>query len=159
MKIKSFSDEWYQDYKYPSMFICADSCDMKCCSEGGNPALCQNSHLINEKSFDVDIAYLFKRYSYNPITKAIVIGGLEPMLQKQDIVDLICLFRSWKCNDDFVIYTGYTEEELADFIEAVKYIPNIVIKFGRYIPNCEPHFDDVLGVELASPNQYARRIS
>ena len=32
---------------------------------------------------------------------------------------------------------------------------NVIIKFGRFIPNQKPHFDEVLGVELASPNQYA----
>ena len=36
---------------------------------------------------------------------------------------------------------------------------NIIIKFGRFIPNREPHFDEVLGVNLASNNQYAKRIS
>ena len=32
---------------------------------------------------------------------------------------------------------------------------NIIIKFGRYIPNQGTHFDKVLGVKLASDNQYA----
>ena len=36
---------------------------------------------------------------------------------------------------------------------------NIIIKFGRYIPNQEKHYDDVLGIELASDNQYAEVIS
>jgi len=36
---------------------------------------------------------------------------------------------------------------------------NVIIKFGRFIPNQEPHYDEILGVNLASNNQYARRIS
>ena len=63
-------------------------------------------------------------------------------------------------------YIGYTEDELQDrddFQEDkilwLQQYKNIVIKFGRFIPNQEHHFDEVLGVELASPNQYARRIS
>ena len=36
---------------------------------------------------------------------------------------------------------------------------NIIIKYGRYIPNQTPHRDEVLGVNLASDNQYAERIS
>ena len=32
---------------------------------------------------------------------------------------------------------------------------NIIIKYGRYIPNDGKHFDRVLGVELVSNNQYA----
>jgi hypothetical protein len=35
---------------------------------------------------------------------------------------------------------------------------NIIIKYGRYIPNQTPHYDEVLGVYLASDNQYAVRI-
>ena len=32
---------------------------------------------------------------------------------------------------------------------------NIIIKFGRFIPDQKSTFDSVLGVELASQNQYA----
>jgi len=32
---------------------------------------------------------------------------------------------------------------------------NIIIKFGRFIPDQKSHMDETLGVELASPNQYA----
>jgi hypothetical protein len=38
----------------------------------------------------------------------------------------------------------------------IKNCGNIIVKFGRYRPNQEPHFDKVLGVELASDNQYAK---
>ena len=33
----------------------------------------------------------------------------------------------------------------------------IAIKYGRFIPNQETHFDSMLGVTLASPNQYAKK--
>jgi hypothetical protein len=36
---------------------------------------------------------------------------------------------------------------------------NIIVKFGRFIPDDEKRFDEVLGVELASHNQYAEVIS
>lgn len=36
---------------------------------------------------------------------------------------------------------------------------NVIVKFGRFIPNQEPHYDETLWVNLASNNQYARRIS
>jgi hypothetical protein len=32
------------------------------------------------------------------------------------------------------------------------------MKYGRYIPNNKGRFDKVLGVQLASDNQYAERI-
>ena len=64
-------------------------------------------------------------------------------------------------DDTIIIWTGYTEEECEDLIylikEKMKY-ENIIIKFGRYIPNQKPHFDPVLGVNLASDNQYAKKI-
>jgi hypothetical protein len=44
-------------------------------------------------------------------------------------------------------------------LEEFKQFKNIIIKFGRFVPNQEKHYDEVLGIELASPNQYARRIS
>ena len=41
----------------------------------------------------------------------------------------------------------------------LKKYSNIIIKFGRFIPNQKPHYDPVLGVELASDNQYGEKIS
>ena len=65
-------------------------------------------------------------------------------------------------NDDLVVYTGYNKEEerpqvLIKFIKENQY-KNIIIKYGRYIPNQTPHYDEVLGVNLASDNQYAERL-
>ena len=42
----------------------------------------------------------------------------------------------------------------ASFIEKLKEFPNIVIKFGRYIPNHEKHYDEVLGIYLVSNNPF-----
>lgn len=99
-----------------------------------------------------------ERYKQNPLTKAIVIGGLEPFDSSEQLFSFISYVRGF-CLDDIVIYTGYTEEELQDnsfFKEIIKY-PNIVIKFGRFRPNEQPHKDEVLGIKLVSNNQYARR--
>ncbi len=73
------------------------------------------------------------------------------------------MVRSAGNNDDIVIYTGYTEEEVVTnfknyFLLLQKY-PNIIIKFGRFIPDQKAHFDEVLGVNLRSNNQYAKKIS
>lgn len=82
------------------------------------------------------------------------------MLQWQEVLDLIYFFRANGCDDDFVIYTGYTEDELEQTILwNFKKFKNIIFKFGRFIINEPHHYDEVLGVELASPNQYAKRIS
>ena len=67
---------------------------------------------------------------------------------------------------DLVIYTGYTEEELQRYrqklIDLYSFTYNfseVIIKCGRFIPNCEPHYDELLGVKLASDNQYAKRLT
>ena len=58
-----------------------------------------------------------------------------------------------------MIYTGYYPNEIKQEISILKKYKNIVIKFGRYVPDNDKHFDEVLGVYLASDNQFAERIS
>ena len=164
MLIKGLVDEDFTNYKKPSMFIIFPFCTFKCDKEAGC-TVCQNSALANEPNIDISIIEIVSRYVKNPITKAIVCGGLEPFDSWDDLLALIINLRYYT-NDDIVIYTGYTEEELENtyinanlIIETLSLYENIIIKFGRFIPNQEKHYDEVLGVELASPNQYARRIS
>ena len=158
MKIKGMTDEDFVNYKVPSMFIATAQCSFKCDRECGR-SVCQNSPLAKQKSIDVDSAALCHRYMRNKITKAVVFGGLEPFDQFEDIWFIILYLRASFCNDDVVIYTGYNKEEIIDKIAVLSQYPNIVIKYGRFIPDQQPHFDPVLGVNLASDNQYAERIS
>lgn len=58
-----------------------------------------------------------------------------------------------------MVYTGYYKEEILEEIEQLKQYSNIIIKFGRYIPNEKKHYDEILGIDLASSNQYAEKIS
>ena len=58
-----------------------------------------------------------------------------------------------------VIYTGYYPQEIEEQVKALSSYKNIIIKFGRYVPNSTPVYDEVLGVTLASDNQFAERIS
>ena len=62
--------------------------------------------------------------------------------------------------DTIIIYTGYKEDEIQKQIEyiACRY-EDIIIKFGRYLPGHKVHFDSVLGINLASDNQYGKVIS
>ena len=48
---------------------------------------------------------------------------------------------------------------IEDKIEVLSHYKNIIVKFGRYIPNKEKVFDEVLGVYLANEEQHAERIS
>lgn len=159
MRIKQLIDEDFSNYKKISMFIGTSVCDWKCCTEKGlDVSVCQNSQLAKSKTIDVPAEDLYRRYIDNPISKAVVIGGLEPMLQFSEVLELIYTFRNHGCFDDFVIYTGYYKSELHQEIEKLEECGNIVIKYGRFEPDNEKHFDEVLGVYLASKNQYAERI-
>lgn len=154
MIVKQLVDEDFVNYKYPVMFIGFPSCTWKCERECGERC-CQNSALAQSPSINISIDSLIDRYMKNPITKAVVCGGLEPFDSWDDLQCFIMNFRYW-CYDDIVIYTGYNEDELADKLEWLSLYEPIVVKFGRYRPNQQPHYDAVLGVKLASDNQYAK---
>ena len=108
---------------------------------------------------DIDDQIIYEQFINNPITKAVVVGGLEPMIQINEVIDLISLFRNQGEDYPFVIYTGYYPNEIPEPLERLKQYKNIIVKFGRYIPNSQPIYDEVLGVTLASDNQYAKVIS
>lgn len=160
MKLKAIVDENFQDYKDASMFIATSQCNWKCCTEGGfDKSVCQNSAIAKQKDIDISADEIFSRYIGNPITKAIVIGGLEPMLQFNEVLELIKYFRERNVNDYFIIYTGYYKEEIIDKIKDIKLYKNIIMKYGRYIPDQISHYDEILGTYLASDNQYAEILS
>ena len=159
MRIKGMTDEDFVNYKKPSMFIASPSCTFKCDKENGCQ-LCQNMPLASVLATEVDPEALIERYLSNEITKAIVFGGLEPFDTFLETVSFIDLLRKrHRCNDDVVIYTGYDPEEIADELDILRKYPNIIVKYGRFRPDCGSHYDSVLGVRLASANQYAERIS
>lgn len=157
MNIKQLIDEDFTNYKKPSMFIGFPKCNFKCEKECGL-RVCQNGILATSPMMDVDLQSIVDRYIKNDITKAIVVGGLEPFDSFNDLLNLIIEVRNY-VEDDIVVYTGYYKEEIIDMIETLKCFKNIVVKFGRYIPNQQSHYDEVLGVNLASDNQYAEKIS
>lgn len=161
MLIKSIIYEDFVNYKLPSMFIGTASCNGKCCLEAGLPlSICQNDEWRTARATLIDDSELCKRYLHNCITKAIVFGGLEPFEQFSELCNFLAVLRNeFGCDDDVIIYTGYNPDEIESELEFLKYYGNVIIKFGRFIPNQKPHFDEVLGVELASDNQYAERIS
>lgn len=157
MVIKNLIDEDFVNYKKPSMLIGMPYCTFKCDKECGQQ-VCQNSALATAPNIEVNPMDLIARYESNNLTQAVVFGGLESFDSWADLYNFIFLFRSVS-DDDVVIYTGYTKCEIVDKVKQLKQFPNIIIKFGRYIPNQQPHYDEILGVDLASDNQYAERIS
>ena len=157
MLVKDIIETDMINYKDISMFIIFPTCSFKCDKECGMQ-VCQNSALALSPNINIDIEHLIYKYLSNPITNAIVCGGLEPFDSWEDLYALITRFRLIT-DDDIVIYTGYNPNEIKEQINALKRYKNIIIKFGRFIPNQLHHYDEILGVELSSPNQYAKRIS
>ena len=157
MEIKTLLDEDFVNYKKASMFIGFPSCTFKCEKECGKQ-VCQNSALATSLALDVSINELIKRYINNPITEAIVCGGLEPFDTYKQLLEFITELRK-QTDDDIIIYTGYYKNEIQNYINELMQFKNIIIKFGRYIPDQEKHFDNVLEINLASDNQYAEKIS
>ena len=153
MKIKGLITEDFVNYKKASMTIIFPYCTFKCGED-----YCQNSPLTKSPIIEISIDDLVNRYNNNTITEAVVMQGLEPFDSWSDLKEFVKKLREYN-NDDIVIYTGYNKDEVIKYIKELSVYPNIIVKFGRYIPNQEKHYDDVLGVYLASNNQYAERIS
>lgn len=182
MKLKTIDYENFNHYKKPSMVLGFPHCTFKCDKECGKQ-VCQNSALASAADIEISKEEIFDRYINNHITSAIVCAGFEPFDDFADLYEFITYVRKEKkCNDDIVIYSGYTEEELhqknrcnlvltlennmemtipnCDMFQHI-YLDfrNIIVKFGRFIPDQESHYDEVLGVNLASNNQYAKKLS
>ena len=171
MKVKGIVDEDFVNYKLPAMYIAFGHCTFKCDKENG-ANLCQNCHLVKQPDIEVSKEYLIERYLANPITSAIVLAGLEPLDDFTELFAFIdCTRRQYGITDPIVIYTGYTEEECLNgqfsnhnlqkdemFAKEWKLLLEygVIIKYGRFRPNEEPHYDEVLGVNLISGNQYAK---
>ena len=158
MRLVTISQEDFNHYKEPSMVLGTISCGGKCCKEANiDLSVCQNNELRGSENYDISDATLVRKYVNNSITNAIVFAGLEPFEQYEEMVKLISEFR--KVTDDvIVIYTGYKEDELTEQVEELSKFKNILIKFGRYLPNEKSHIDKNLGVPLASRNQYSKYI-
>lgn len=176
MKVLNIIDEDIVNYHKISMYIAFPYCSMKCNSDAGK-CICHNTSLTDSKIIETDAESIINRYINNPLTKAIVIAGLEPFDSKFDIVTFVSTLRNkYNCYDDVVIYTGYTEDELegkslysyknaisqevlTQMYQELKKYPNVIVKFGRYREGDQPHFDKTLGVYLSSSNQFAKKIS
>lgn len=154
MKLNGLIDIDFVNYKEPCLYISMPYCSFKCNKDCGRE-VCQNYKMSNGSLIQYDVEDLIDRYISTPLSRAVVFSGLEPFDSLKDLEEFTQKFRTWS-EDPIIIYSGYTEEELEEEIEFFKNYTNIIIKFGRFIPDQEPHFDPILGVDLASPNQYAK---
>lgn len=159
MKLKGIIDCDFTNYKEPVLTLEFPHCDFKC-DKLNNCQVCQNCNLALEPDIEISFEKIWKLYKQNPLTKGFCFQGLEPFDSEMELYSFIDFIRSGKsCDDLIIIYTGYNSEELKQQVNILKNYSNIIIKWGRFILNNQPHFDETLGVNLASDNQYAERIS
>ena len=94
MRVKQVILEDFVNYKKPSLFLGSCFCDWKCCREANiDTSVCQNKSLYDADTIDLEPYQIYALYTSNPITKAVVIGGLEPMIQINEVIELIDFFR------------------------------------------------------------------
>jgi hypothetical protein len=157
MLIKGIIDCDLVNYKEPCLTIETPKCNFKCDKECGMP-VCQNSSLASAPTFSCPIETIIDYFDANPVTQAICFQGLEPFDTFEDLLSFIQAFRV-SHSQPIIIYTGYTQQELKEFLKILKQYKNIIIKFGRFIPNDNLIYNKILGVNLSSSNQYAEVIS
>lgn len=157
MLIKGIIDCDLVNYKEPCLTIEMPKCNFKCDKECGM-SVCQNSSLASAPTFNCPIETIIDYFDANLVTQAICFQGLEPFDTFEDLLSFIQAFRIAHFQP-IIIYTGYTQQELKEFLKILKQYKNIIIKFGRFIPNDNSIYDKILGVNLSSSNQYAEVIS
>lgn len=159
MKLKTIVDESFEYYKKPVMLLAFPTCTFKCCVEAGLPiSICQNEPWCLQPDYEYSNEEIIERYLSNPLTQGICGGGFEPLDSFNELVSFLSELRE-KTDDVFIVYTGYTPEEKKRETEQLAKLKNVIIKYGRYRIGDKPHRDSVLGVDLASDNQYAKKIS
>lgn len=159
IRLRDLKDTCFQDYKKPSMILSTCFCDWKCWKDlGGETNPCQNCSLYNSEILRMKNNDIIDRYLSNPITSSIIIAGLEPILQFDEVIQFISDFRESSA-DDVLIYTGYYPNEINKELKELSKFKNIILKCGRFIPNSKPRYDDILGITLVSDNQYGMIIT
>lgn len=159
MHLKGIIDYDIVNYKEPCLTLLFNHCDFKC-DKINKCQVCQNSALATEPDINISLQEIWGLYRQNPLTKGFCCQGLEPFDSEQELYDFIDFIRAgMQCNDTIIIYTGYGKSEISLQLDVLKNYKNIIIKYGRYLIGYEPHYDNVLGVKLASNNQYAEKIS
>ena len=173
MRIKAIKADDYTNYRDPegwsSLFVGMGTCDWKCCIAAGIPVdTCQNSALAKAPVVELDATDLLKRYAWE--SGSVVVGGLEPFNDMESLKELARAYKNFvnylhgeEEFDKLVIYTGYNPDEVITHVEEIYNIVKdkltLIVKFGRFVPGQKTHLDEVLGVELASDNQFAKKIT
>lgn len=160
IEVKGIIWEDIVNYKKIGTTLMMPKCSFKCDKENG-VQLCQNKELAAAPSQPIHVNAFMRNYKSNTLTEAIILQGLEPLDSPVDVLTVAAALSDFRIKDDLVIYTGYYPKESPSYIipEIARIIPgDLIVKWGRYIPNQTPHYDSILGVYLASDNQYGEII-
>lgn len=147
------------EYYKTNLLLAFPNCIGKCKN-------CQNTSLYDADVENYVIEDIINLYNNLNTHEAVVCAGLEPFDSGLNLLQLFKRFLMNKKPVDFVIYTGYNENEVSNIIRRFKDALNtygksedsLIIKFGRYLPqykNKSEEIDDILKVKLATTNQYA----
>lgn len=160
MKLKGVIDYDCTNYKEPVLTLEFPKCNFKCDKLNGCQ-ICQNSSLATEPDIEISYERIWELYEQNPLTKGFCFQGLEPFDSPNELNELIHFIRDEKhCDAPIIIYTGYDAGECHIIEYTLRHVfNNIIVKWGRFLLGYEPHYDKVLGVKLASNNQYAEKVS
>lgn len=157
--LKTVVEESFEYYRKPVMLLAFPRCNFKCCVEAGIPiTVCQNEPWYKKPNYEYSEDEIIKDYLANHLTEGICCSGMEPMDSFDELLGFLTEFRKYS-DDVFIVFTGFTEGEKQEEIEALSQFKNVIVKFGRFRLGEQAHYDEVLGVTLASDNQYAKKIS
>jgi hypothetical protein len=160
MKLKGIIDCDFTNYKEPVLTLEFPVCDFKCDKLNGCQ-VCQNSALAREPDIEIAREKIWELYQQNPLTKGFCCQGLEPFDTYHQLYRFIKFIRErCHCDDVIIIYTGYEpSEKWGKFVKSmIGKFHNIIIKWGRYVNNGKSYYNKILGVTLASDNQFAEWI-
>lgn len=158
MTLKGIIDTDYVQYYKPCMTLMFPKCSFKCDKESGRQ-ICINNRLTQSPNIEINVYTIIERYLSNDMVDTLCCAGLEPFDSPAELNRLLSLLRFCECDDDVLIFTGYTEDEVNEQFKWIYAHKNIIIKFGRFLPETPAVFDDLLQKKLASRNQYAKRIT
>ena len=85
------------------------------------------------------------------VEKLIIKYGTE--LDDDKILDSI---DDWQQLSEYLNDKYTIDYHIKAFEKVFRMYGNIIVKYGRYVPNQKPHYDELLGILLASDNQYAK---
>lgn len=121
------------------------SCTWKCKN-------CCNIHYKDYKDFyKRTIWEIINDYDRNKLVSTLILSGLEPFDNFDIMLSLIHWFRVF-FEDDIVIYSGYELKEIEEYIKPLSSY-NVLVKYGRYMPNKNHIYNEDLELYLSSDNQ------